>query len=85
GILGSLPAYVNRDLLQSWVGNMPAPQDKLLQGLIDVLPTSTPALVDAKTKEKLAQVVRSHYQQHPEAITMQASGDNIPPTVKNHR
>jgi len=85
GIMGSLPAYVDRDLLQSWVTNMPTPQDKLLQALIDVLPTSTPALVDAKTKEKLAQVVRSHYQQHPEAITMQASGDNIPPTVKNHR
>ncbi|MDQ6984381.1 MAG: coproporphyrinogen III oxidase, partial [Ghiorsea sp.] len=84
GIMGSLPAYVDRDLLQSWVTDMPKPQDKLLQGLVDVLPQTSPALVDEAIKQKLAQVVRSHYQQHPEAITMQASGNIIPPTVKNH-
>ncbi|MDQ7003599.1 MAG: coproporphyrinogen III oxidase [Ghiorsea sp.] len=85
GIMGSLPAYVDRDLLQSWVGNMPSPQDKLLQDLIDVLPETSPALVDASVKQKLAQVVRTHYQQHPQAIIMQASGSSIPPTVNNHR
>ncbi len=84
GIMGSLPAYVDRDLLQSWVCDMPKPQDKLLQGLVDVLPQTSPALVDEAVKQQLAQVVRSHYQQHPEAITMQASGQNIPPTIKNH-
>ncbi len=84
GIMGSLPAYVDRDLLQSWVTKMPTPQDKLLQGLVDVLPQTSPALVDEAVKQQLAQVVRSHYQQHPEAITMQASGHIIPPTVKNH-
>jgi len=85
GIMGSLPAHVDRDLLQSWVARMAEPQDKLLQKLIDVLPASSPALVDAKAKQKLAEVVRRHYQQYPEAIAMQASGDSIPSTVKNHR
>ncbi len=85
GIMGSLPAYVDRDLLQSWVDKMPAPQEKLLQGLIDALPNVSPALVDEAVKQKLAEVVRTHYQQHPEAITMQASGHSIPPTVKNHQ
>ncbi len=85
GIMGSLPAYVDRDLLQSWVDKMPAPQEKLLQGLIDALPNVSPALVDEAVKQKLAEVVRTHYQQHPEAIAMQASGHSIPPTVKNHQ
>ncbi len=84
GIMGSLPAYVDRDLLQSWLPNMQAPQDKLLQGLIDALPHASPALVDTAVKAKLAEVVRRHYQQHPEAINMQASGNHIPPTVQNH-
>jgi len=84
GIMGSLPTYVDRDLLQSWVNQMPEPQDKLLQALVDVLPQTSPALVDEKVKQKLAQVVRNHYQQHPQAIAMQASGNIIPPTVKNH-
>jgi len=84
GIMGSLPAYVNRKLLQSWVAKMHAPQDKLLQGLIDVLPNTSPCLIDESVKQKLAHVVRQHYQNFPEAIAMQAAGHTIPPTVKNH-
>ena len=84
GIMGSLPAYVDRDLLQSWVDKMPAPQEKLLQGLIDTLPSTSPALVNESVKQKLAQVVRQHYQNFPEAIAMQAAGHSIPPTVQNH-
>jgi coproporphyrinogen III oxidase len=84
GIMGSLPAYVDRDLLQSWVSRMQSPQDKLLQGLIDVLPATSPALVDENVKQELAQVVRQHYQNFPEAIAMQAAGHSIPPTVQNH-
>ncbi|MDQ6981366.1 MAG: coproporphyrinogen III oxidase, partial [Ghiorsea sp.] len=84
GIMGSLPAYVNRELLQSWVAKMQPPQDKLLQALIDVLPNTSPCLIDEAVKEKLACVVRQHYQNFPEAITMQAAGHSIPPTVQNH-
>lgn len=85
GILGSLPAYVNRELLLSWVEKMPAPQNQLLIALIDALPITSPSLVDDKVKEKLAAISRHHYRQHPEALAMQASGDVIPPTLKNHQ
>lgn len=85
GIMGSLPAYVDRALLESWVERMPEPQDGLLKGLIAALPETSPALVDEAVKQKLAAVVRQHYTEHPEAIAMQASGDVIPPTVANHR
>lgn len=84
GIMGSLPAYVDRDLLTSWVNRMEKPQDQLLQGLIDALPESSPCLVDEAVKQKLAAVVRNHYREYPEAIAMQASGDTVPPTVQNH-
>lgn len=85
GIMGSLPACVDRDLLGSWVERMQPPQDELLKGLIAVLPDQNPVLVDEAVKQSLAAVVRDHYRAHPEAIAMQASGDSIPPTVQNHR
>lgn len=85
GILGSLPAQVNRALLQQWVPLQPAPQDQLLQALIDVLPAGDPAPITETAKQALAQVSRAHYQRYPEALKMQASGDVVPPTVANHR
>jgi len=85
GILGSIPAYVDRDLLSSWVSRMQTPQDQLLEGLIAALPESSSCLVDGAVKQRLANVVRQHYIAHPEAIAMQASGNVIPPTVNNHR
>jgi len=85
GIMGSLPAYVDRTILTAWIPRMQTPQDKLLSALIDALPAQNPALVDATTKQKLAAVVRAHYKKHPQAIATQASGDVSPPTVQNHR
>jgi len=84
GIMGSLPAYVDRDLLSSWEERMQPPQGQLLHALINALPDASPALVDAAAKVRLATVVRNHYRTYPEALSMQASGDTIPPTVKNH-
>ena len=85
GIMGSLPAYVDRELLRSWVAKMPKPQDQLLQNLIRALPETSPCLVDSETKQALAEAVRQHYINFPEAIHMQAAGNSIPPTVKNHK
>jgi len=85
GIMGSLPAYVDRDLLASWVSHMQSPQDQLLKSLIAALPEGPVSLVDEAVKQSLATVVRNHYRAHPEAIAMQASGDSIPATVDNHR
>jgi len=84
GIMGSIPSYVNRDLLKSWISKMPQPQDKLVMTLLDSLPDVTPTPVNVQTKKKLANSVRNHYQRYPEALNMQASADIIPPTVSNH-
>ena len=87
GIMGSLPSQVDAALLQSWAAKVPAPQDELVQGLVEALcPGRTPGLaqVDAEAKQRLAQVVRQHYRTHPEALALQAAGDVVPPTVANH-
>jgi len=85
GIMGSLPAYVDRELLCTWIKYMDSPQEKLLEALLAALPDTSPALVDATVKQKLAAVVRRHYATFPEAIELQASGNITPPTVRNHR
>jgi coproporphyrinogen III oxidase len=86
GIMGSLPARVDRRLLASWAPRAPAPQGELVQALADTLGDAYPsASVDAATKLALAAVVRAHYRQHPEAIDLQASGNVVPATVDNHR
>jgi len=76
---------VNRDLLLSWVKKMPKPQDQLLSALIAALPNTSPCLVDEDVKQALANISRQHYHEYPEALAMQASGDVIPPTLKNHQ
>ena len=63
---------------------MPAPQDLLLAKIIDCLADKTVCLVEDDTKQALANCVRKHYQAHPKAIDMQASGNTVPPTVNNH-
>jgi len=85
GILGSLPAQLDRELLQSWLPRMPKPQDQLLQGIIAALPPEGRyPTIDNACKQRLADTVRQHYRQHPEAMDMQAAGDIQPPTVRNH-
>ena len=84
GIMASLPSYLNRPLLASWVAKMPVPQDQLLSGMLACLPNQEVCPVEDDTKQALANCVRKHYQTHPEAIDMQASGNTVPPTVNNH-
>lgn len=84
GIMGSLPPRVDRRLLASWIPRMTPPQDALLRALIDALPEGDAPVVDDAAKLRLAEVVRRHYRAHPEAITMQASGDVVPPTLGQH-
>ncbi len=84
GIMGSLPSHVNRPLLYSWLEKMPKPQDRLLLSLIDALPEGKIVPVTTAVKKRLVEVVRKHYKAHPEALSMQASGEIIPPTVENH-
>lgn len=84
GTLASLPSYVNRKLLASWKQRMQVPQDLLLEGLINCLANEEICAVEDTAKQALANCVRKHYQTHPEAIDMQASGNTVPPTVNNH-
>ena len=84
GIMGSIPSHVNRDILASWQELMPKPQDELVAALLKALPKANPTPVDEKTKKALANAVRKHYKKHPEALSMQASGEIVPPTVDNH-
>lgn len=85
GILGSLPPRVDKNLLQSWVSRMPEPQDRLLERILKALPAEGVCTLDAEIKQKLADTVRAHYQQYPEALELQASGNSKPPTIANHR
>jgi len=85
GIMGSIPSHINKSLLASWEEKVETPQDKLVRTLVSCLPDGDVCLVDEVVKQKLANGVRSHYQSHPEAINMQASGNTTPPTVANHR
>ncbi|MGB5792663.1 coproporphyrinogen III oxidase [Poseidonibacter sp.] len=82
GIMGSLPTFVNKKLLQSWSKNVQKPQDELVKALANVL--NEQGHVDIPTKEKLASIVRTHYKKYPQALSMQASGNTIPSTVSNH-
>lgn len=82
GIMGSLPIYVDKALLLDWKSKVTAPQDALVQGLVDALPepdASGRSFVDHETRLRLAAVVRAHYTVHPEALALQASG-GIEPT-----
>jgi len=85
GILGSLPSHIMRDLLESWRVHMPEIQQKLLARLLESLPLTSVVSINQKVKEDLASAVREHYKQYPEALSLQASGDTIPPTVDNHK
>ncbi|MEL7371842.1 MAG: coproporphyrinogen III oxidase [Myxococcota bacterium] len=84
GILGSLPSHVDRERLAKIELRLPSPQDELLSAIVRALPSQNPALIDTETKRRLANVVRTHYRRHPQALDMQARGEIVPPTVSNH-
>ena len=85
GIMGSLPAHVDRKLLATWKEKIDAPQQPLVQGLLDALPEGNTVAVTDEVKQRLAQAVRDHYRRCPEALALQATGNVIPPTVDNHQ
>jgi coproporphyrinogen III oxidase len=82
GIMGSLPKFVNKKLLISWIENIEEIQKTLLENIIDSINDN--GVINTQTKEKLAQVVRNHYKSNPDALKYQASGTVIPNTVNNH-
>ena len=82
GIIGSLPKFINKKLLISWIPNMEEIQKTLLENIISSIDDN--GVINTQTKVKLAQVVRNHYKNNPNALKYQASGTTIPNTVNNH-
>lgn len=82
GIMGSLPRFVNKKLLISWIENQEEVQKILLENIIASIDDN--GVINTQTKKKLAQVVRNHYKSNPDALKYQASGTVIPNTVNNH-
>ena len=83
GIMGSLPSRVNKSLLQSWIEKVHDLQQPLLASIVATIPGSGEVSDDVRLE--LAQVVRTYYREHPEALQFQASGNVVPPTVANHQ
>ena len=82
GIMGSLPAFIDKSLLNSWASKVPDIQKDLVIKL--ALAIDKNGRVDEDTKQKLARVVREHYTKNKDALALQASGNSIPDTVGNH-
>ena len=83
GIMGSLPSFVNKSLLKSWIQKVEKSQDELVNALVEAIKDD--GMINASIKEKLASRVREHYKNHPQALKYQASGNTIPNTVNNHK
>ncbi len=84
GILGSLPSHVDRNLLVSWLPQMPLLQQRLLEEIIAVLPSGISEVTD-DVKGQIAGLSREFYKRNPEALELLARGDIVPPTQDNHR
>ncbi len=85
GILGSLPAHVDSELLGSWQAGVSKPQEELVAQLVEALGEANPAPVDDAAKKRLAQVLRDHYAKYPKALELQASASQRPPSIENHK
>lgn len=64
GVMGSLPAWVDKNLIKSWLPITPADQQPLVQALIDALGPSRGGRcsIDEPTKLRLAAAVRAYHQ-----------------------
>lgn len=85
GILASLPRYVDRELLQSWLPRTHELHQVLLSRILGVIPKLSTALIDDEVKKHLASTLRNFYREYPKAIDILASGYVIPPTAQNHK
>lgn len=83
GIMGSLPKFINKQLLASWKDKVPTIQKPLVEALASCI--NDKGLIDIDTKLHLANKVREFYKNKPEALKHQASGNTIPSTVQNHK
>ena len=61
GTLGSLPAYINRDLLASWISLSDVDQQPLVNELVEILPKQKSVHITPDIKVKIALAIREHY------------------------
>lgn len=82
GVLGSLPARIDLDLLGQWLKKVPNEQKPLVDGIIEVLQTghtnSSVVEINPEHKRQLAQWIRNFYQTNPDVLRFQASGGKLP-------
>lgn len=76
GVMGSLPAFIDRALLAGWADRAPAPHDALVRSLVDAVPAD--GHVTDEVRAELAKRVRAHYRANPDALALQASGSVTP-------
>jgi coproporphyrinogen III oxidase len=82
GIMGSLPAHIDREPLASWADEGDPVQRPLVNALVAGLAPDGPVTDDARLQ--LATALRAFCRRFPEALTLQAAGDVVPPTVAQH-
>ena len=85
GIMGSLPSQVDREMLASWKEKVERPQQTLVEELLGAIPEEGIVAVTDAVKLSLAKAVRDHYRRDPDSLSLQASGNVIPPTVDKHQ
>jgi len=61
GTFGSLPAYINRSLLESWITLTPEPQQPLVKSLVDLLPEQKHPHITPEIKAQIAVTIRLFY------------------------
>ena len=84
GILGSLPTYIDRSLLLSWLNKIPESQRPLLNSIIACLSEARKCLIDSATKLAIAKALRAFYKSFPSAMALLARGPVVPKTTLNH-
>jgi coproporphyrinogen III oxidase len=61
GTLGSLPAYINRELLLTWVSLSPETHQPLVNALVNLLPHQKNVHITPEIKSNIAMTIRQHY------------------------
>ncbi|TEW55332.1 coproporphyrinogen III oxidase [Psychromonas sp. RZ22] len=61
GTLGSLPAYINRALLASWITSSLPAQQPLVKVLVELLPEQKSVHITPEIKTNIANAIRQHY------------------------
>ena len=82
GTLGSIPTVVDRSLLERWVAHVELPPltSILLRNVVNALPSnvesdSSLCNITDEIRQVLANTVRNHFKDNPEAVALQAAMD----------